>query len=234
MKKSILTICAILFIYISLFAQKNESVTVKAGTKIKDYFPVTERYLYPDFAEGKVILKNQMVIPSKYNYNILSGEMEFIKLNDTLIIGDKNALKSIIIAQDTFYYDNGYLQLIRSGRLKVWLKQSVIIKDILKKGAMGTVNRSAASQSYDYLLAEGLSKDMVADIDMVLQKEEAYFISTKEDNFVPFNKKNIIKIIPDKKDAVKNYITSNNIDFKSREDLLNLADYVNQLLSEKS
>ena len=206
MKKYILIISAIFLTNSYLFAQNNESVRVKAGTKITDYFTVAEQYLYPDFIEGKAILSNNRIIPSMYNYNILSGEMEFIKSNDTLIIGDKSDLKSIEMPEDTFYYHNGYLQMLRNGKLKVFLKQNIIIKDILKKGAMGTVNRSAASQSYDYLTYGSLTRDMVADIDMVLQKEKEYFISAKEENFVPFNKKNLIKIIPEKKYLIKNYI----------------------------
>lgn len=160
--------------------------------------------------------------------------MEFIKSNDTLMITDKRELLLIVMAQDTFYYHGGYLKMIRSGQFKVFLKQSIVIKDVRKKGAMGTINRSAASQSYDYLLTNGLSKDLVADIDMVVQKENAYFFSKSGEYLVRFNKKNIIKITPGKENVVKNYIKSNNIDFESREDLIKLADFVNMLLSEKS
>jgi hypothetical protein len=229
MKKITFSIFAILIATSCLFAQSNKAVTIKAGTKIKDYFPVSERYLYNDFTDGKAILKNEIIIPTRYNYNILSGEMEYIKLNDTLFITNKSDLTSIVTDLDTFYYHNGYLQQIKNGRIKVYLKQSIELKDILKKGAMGSVNRSAASESYDYLLSNSLSRDLVADIDMVLQKEEAYFFSVSGDEIMPFNKKNISKTIPGKKELIKNYITSNNVDFKSREDLLNLADYVSKL-----
>ena len=229
MKKSILIICLILFTISSLFAQNNESVKVKAGTRIIDYFPIAERYLYSDFTEGKAILTNDRDIPSIYNYNFLTGEMEFIKSNDTLFITNKKDLSSMVVAQDTFYYHSGYLQLIRSGRFKVYLKQSIALKDILKKGAMGTINRSAASQSYDYLLADGLSKDMVADVDIVLQKTEVYFFSTAGEEFIPFNKKNLIKIMPENKNFIMNYIKLKKTDFKTREDVLNLADYLSKL-----
>ena len=215
-------------------AQKNEQVIVKAGTSAKDYFPIADRYLYPEFTTGKAIFTNERVYPSRYNYNFLYGEMEFIKSNDTLFITDKRDLLFIVVAQDTFYYHSGYLQLIRSGQLKVYLKQNIVMKDIRKKGAMGSINRSAASQSYDYWLTNGLSKDLVAEIDLVLQKAEFYFFSTSGEDFSRFNRKNIIKILPDKKNEIKNFIKSNEIDFESREDLLNLADFVSRLLSEKS
>jgi hypothetical protein len=234
MKRSILIVYSILFINSCLLAQNNESVTVKAGTRLIDYFPVAERYLYADFTKGEAVFTNERTYQSMFNYNFLSGEMEFINSNDTLIIKDKSDLISIVVAKDTFYYDSGYLQIIRNGPLKVCLKQIFVIKDILKKGAMGTVNRSAASESYDYLLTSPLSRDLVADIDMVFRKEELYFFSITGEDFRRFTRNNIIRSVPGKKDIIDNYILSTKTDFKSREDLLRLADIVNMLLAEKS
>ncbi|HSH19837.1 MAG TPA: hypothetical protein VLA03_05270 [Draconibacterium sp.] len=231
MKSSVLIICAILFINSCLFSQKNESVIVKAGTRLIDYFPVADRYLYADFTKGEAIFKNERIYPSAFNYNFLTGEMEFIKSNDTLFITVKRDLLSIVVAQDTFYYHKGYLQMIRSGKIKVWLKQSIAMKDIRKKGAMGTINRSAASESYVYLLISPMSRDLVADIDMVFKKEEVYFFSTSGEDFFRFNRNNIIQILPE--DIVKNYLKLNKIDFVSREDLLRLADFVSKFLGEK-
>ena len=233
MKNSILIICSILLVNSCLFAQKNEKVIVKAGTRVIDNFPIADRYLYADFTAGKAIFSNDRIYPSVFNYNFVSGEMEFIKSNDTLIITDKRDLHLIVVAQDTFYYDGGYLQLIQNGQLNVYLKQIFGIKDILKKGAMGTVNRSAASESYDYWLTAGLSKDLVADIDVVFQKEELYFFSTTGKDYMRFNRKNITKILPGKEDIVNNYITASKTDFESREDVLKLTDIVIKLLSEK-
>jgi hypothetical protein len=70
------------------------------------------------------------------------------------MITDKTDLLSIVVAQDTFYYDKGYQQIIQNGEFKVYVKRGIAIKDVRKKGAMGTTNRSAASESYDYLLGK--------------------------------------------------------------------------------
>lgn len=216
---------------IQIKKSKNESVTIKAGTRLSDYFTVAERYLYNDFSEGKAIFKNGKIYPSVFNYNFLSGEMEFINSNDTVIVADKKDLTSIIVSQDTFYYHSGYLQMIRNGLLKVYSKQGIVIKDIFKKGAMGAVNRSTASEAEHYLL-NSLSNDLVVDINIVIQIEEQFFFSTNGEDYIRFNRLNIIKIIPGKKDILNNYIVSSKTDFNSREDVLKLANIVSKLLSE--
>jgi len=234
MKRTIFIFCSILLINSCLLAQKYEPVTVKAGTSIKEYFPVASRYLYPNFTAGKGYFKKGVVIPCLFNFNVISGEMEFIQSKDTLIIAKKEEINSIVVAKDTFYYHDAYLQMIRSGRLSVYVKRSVEIKNILKQGAMGTINRSAASDSYSFVLLGPRSFDMKLADDVVIQQTAGYFYSTSGSDFIPFTRKNIIRIMQGKEDEIKNYIKANKIDFDSREDLLKLAGYVSDLIFKNS
>jgi len=233
MKRAIFIIYSILIVNTSLLAQKQESVTVKAGTRVIDYFPIAERYLYPNFTKGIITLKNGRSNTCQFNLNFLSGEMEFIQSKDTLIIADKKDLYSIVIAKDTFCFHNVYLQMIRGGNLKVFMSQRIGMKDILKKGAMGSINRTAASESYGYMDDGRQTYNLKIDEDMVFQKTAAFSFSLSENNFIEFNKKNITKIIPGKEDVIKDYLKTNEIDFKSRADVLKLADFANNLLSTK-
>jgi hypothetical protein len=233
MKRTMFIVYLFLFTSASLLAQKQESVTVKAGTRVIDYFPIAERYLYPNFTKGIITLKDGRSNLCMFNLNFLSGEMEFIQSKDTLIIADKKDLYSIVIAKDTFYFHNVYLQMIRGGNLKVFMSQRIGMKDILKKGAMGSINRTAASESYGYMDDGRQTYNLKIDEDMVFQKTAAFSFSLSENNFIEFNKKNITKIIPGKEDVIKDYLKTNEIDFKSRADVLKLADFANNLLSTK-
>lgn len=234
MKRTIFITYIILLINTSLQAQKYESVTVKAGTRVIDYFPVAERYLYPNFTKGEIKLKDGRCNTSLFNLNFLSGEMEFINSKDTLFIADKKDLYSIVIEKDTFYFHNVYLQMIRGGSLKVFMRQRIGMKDILKKGAMGTINRTAASDSYGYMDNGRQTYNLKIENDMVFQKTVEYFFSLSMNKVVPFNRKNIIKIVAGKDDKIKEYLSSNEIDFGSRTDILKLSDFVSNLLTEKA
>lgn len=232
MKKTLIIIGLIVSINNYLIAQKYESVTVKAGKSIKDYFTPAERYLYPNFTEGKGYFKNGRVIPCRFNFNLLTGEIEFIQTNDTLLISKKEEINSIVVAQDTFYYHDAYLQMIRSGLLSVYIKRSIVIQNVLKQGAMGTINRSAASDSYNFVITGQRSVDLKQTEDLVLQRKDEYYYSTSGSDFFLFNKKNIIKIMQGREERIKNYLKSNKVDFEAKEDILRLADFVSNLLSE--
>jgi hypothetical protein len=229
MKKELFFIYSFLIIAVSLSGQKNELITVEAGTLIKSYFPPAVRYRYKYFTEGTGILKSGDIIHDKFNYNLLMGEMEFIRSKDTLAVTIKGDLRLFTIAADTFYYDNGYLEQIRSGKVKVFQKQKFKLKDILKKGAMGTTARNTSVDSYNSVSAMGNFYELRPEEDWVFQKTIEYYFLTPESKFVLFGRKNAIQAIPGKEEIIKNYLKSNKVDFNSREDILRFADFMSGL-----
>lgn len=232
MKNQIFVICLIVCIGGSLFAQKFQPVTVKAGTSLNEYFPLSERYLYPEFTMGKGNFVTGGTIPCKFNLNLLTGEIEFLQSKDTVLIAMKQEIISIVVAKDTFYYHEGYLQLIFNDKFKVFLKRGLEIKDIRKEGAMGTVNRSSASDSYSFIILGKRSYDLKPTEDVIIQKTISYFFTVSENNFIPFNKKNVLKLTFGKEDAIKNYLKSDKTDFSEKEDVLKLAELISKLMSQ--
>ena len=230
MKRTFFVIIFFLFISTCLLAQKPEPVIVKAGTNLNDYFPMKERYLYPEFTQGKGFFQNNRIVPCLFNFNLLSGEIEFISSKDTLLIAKKQEIVSIVVARDTFYYHDTYLQLIQGGSIKVYLRRGLKIQDIRKEGAMGSVNRSAASDSYSFLILGKRTLDLKPTEDILLQKTEEYLFSLRGGDYIPFTKKNILRVIQGKDEVIKDFIKSNKIDFESREGILRMTDFVNILL----
>jgi hypothetical protein len=199
---------------------------------VLDYFPVKERYRYPDFSDGQLVFKNGKTYSGRFNYNILLGEMEFLQSRDTLSIINKKDISFIVVARDTFFYDNGYIELISGGPVKVGLMQNIKLKEIQRKGAFGMTNRNSSIDAYNSMSLMGNFYELIPNEDWVFQKTEKYYFSASAYGFVQFNKKNVIEAFPQKEDAVKAYLKSNRVDFDSRKDLFRLADYLRGVLSE--
>jgi len=226
MKILLLIPVSFIILILTLNAQYHDQILVSAGTRVADCFPPRVRYLYPDFKEGKVILYNGNYNSARLNYNFLFGEMEFIRERDTLTIINKKEIRSVVVEQDTFLLDNGYIRLIGIGPVTVGLKQAIRLKDILRKGAMGTTNRSSAIDTYNTVPLDGRIYDMVPNEDWVFRKTEEYFFSFRSVEFLPFNRRNVLKIFPEKKKTIEEYLKSEKISFDSREDLIQLAAFL--------
>lgn len=229
MVKYLSIVFALIQLTICISAQKQEVIVVKAGTKLLDYFIVKERYLYPDFTSGRILLKNGNSSTKKLNYNILAGEIEFIEKSDTLSIANKRDIKLILVAQDTFYYDKGYIRQIRSDYPKVGLKQFIELKEIQSKDSYGVASTGGSTTSYSSMPADGSFYKLTANKDMLFKKTIQYYFSTRDNGFQFYNRKNLLKTFPGSKDKIRGYLKTSKVKFDSREDLLRLADFLGTL-----
>jgi hypothetical protein len=230
MKKILFIICSILTLSGSLSAQKYEPVTVKAGMRVVDFFPFNERYRYPGFVTGMIQVKSGVVSDTKLNYNFLSGEMEYIRNRDTLVIVNKKDIRFIVVAQDTFYYDKGfYMEQICGGRLKVVIKQYIKLKEIQKQDSYGTTGGGAATNSYSSIPAYGNIYKLTSNSNMLLQRTLEYYLSDQSGGFVQFTKKNVIQLFPQQEDKIKAYLKSEKVNFEKSDDLIRLAGYLSAI-----
>lgn len=230
MKKIVLLIFLILIFYGSLSAQKYEPVTVKAGMRVVDCFPFSERYLYPEFMTGWIKVKSGVLSDTKLNYNFLSGEMEYIRNNDTLVIANKKDMRFIAVARDTFYYDKGfYLEQISGGPLKVVLKQYMKLRETQKQDSYGSTSSGAAMTSYGSLPANGNFYRLTANTDMMFQRTLEYYLTDPNGGFFQFTKKNVMQHFQQQEAKIKAYLKSSKVNFGERDDLIRLAGYLSAL-----
>lgn len=219
MKSLLLTFA---FIYnTDLFAQKNKVVTVRAGTDIMDVLSTADVLHYPRFTNGKVFFKDGTVTEANLNYNHLVNEMHFISARgDTLVLANENNIKYIVIGNDSFYYDHGYLRLLASGNLlKLALKQIWIISDTRPIGAYDTPNSSVSITSYATTSEHGRLYDLVIDEDLVLKKVEQFYIGDNYNHFVLADKKNLLMLFPKQQERIEIYLKENKINFNKKDDL---------------
>lgn len=229
MKTIFIQISLIILINIPLSAQQDDLIFVKAGTKLLDYFPIPERYLYSEFIPGIIIKKSGASSERLVNYNFVAGEMEFIQNRDTLSFANKREIESIIVATDTFFYDKGYIEQLTSGKIKIGLKQYIELVEIQKKDPYGTASQGGASTSYGSLPSNGNYYSLTANKDMVFKKTMAYYFLTEEKGSVPINRKSTLNILPGKKDEIKKYLKANRVKYDSKEDILKLAEFIGKL-----
>ena len=229
MKKIIIHLISLIIFSACLSAQNYEPVIVKAGKSVLDYFPFKDRYRYPEFVPGIVIYKNGVYSATKLNYNLLMREMEFIKSPDTLSIKNPKDVLLIIAATDTFYYDNGFIELISNDHVRVAMKDYIKLREVLKKDPYGTSSSGSSRESFNVIPSETNFYKLKANTDLLFQRTVEYYISIPQGNFVLYKRKNVFRLFPEKKKEIKIFLKMNKVNFKSREDLLKLADFLRSL-----
>lgn len=228
--KSLLIAVAYLIATHIATGQAIEIITVKAGQNFSEVYK--EIYRYPQFTAGRVYFMNGDVSAAKLNYNLASEAMLFISpSSDTLAIENETNIKYITIEKDTFYYNEGYLELVENhSDLKLAAKQRIKFQDKKKIGAFGAASSTLKTDSDDTFMGDRRFNYVIAE-DLIFKKETEFYLSNGSNPFVSLNKKNLLKIFPKRKESIEAFLKEKNINLQAEKDVKILVQFLVQTTS---
>lgn len=207
---------------------QDSTIVIKAGTSFNESVPITVLFQYPQFATGKLYFRSGDSGVAKFNYNKLLDEMQFIDLKgDTLNIAYGGTIRYIRIYDDVFYYDEGYVRLLKdSNEIKLAEKQSLRVAGKSKIGAYGMPNPASAIDTYSTLITERGIYKMAPREDITLAKKTEFYFGDKYNRFVWATRKNLLQHFSRHSRALNIYLKENNINLNNREDLEKLLQFL--------
>ncbi|HVG15322.1 MAG TPA: hypothetical protein VM935_10180, partial [Chitinophagaceae bacterium] len=133
----------------SLAAQDSTLVVVEPGQNLYHLVTPGKRYRFPKFTTGKIFFRDGSIISNALlNYNFLNGELEFLtSKGDTLSIATDQMLniKHVAIDSTSFYYDQGYLELVASSTMGRVLKRERY--EVYKREKIGAYDQPTSTSS---------------------------------------------------------------------------------------
>lgn len=173
-------------------------------------------FIFKEFTEGKVIMKNGDIFKTSLRFDIYAGEMHFKDNQKEYILVNMHQLQSIEFADLSFVYSdfiqlnkNGdstsaYFELICEGGFKLLAKKNIRIKD--------------AELPKLYQEAEP-AKFVIRDDSFFIKYEELEAVRIK-------SKKDLKLYFEEKAPSILGYIKKHKLG-TSRKDLLNIIEYAN-------
>ncbi|MBS1495582.1 MAG: hypothetical protein JSU03_10720 [Bacteroidetes bacterium] len=225
MKKIIFALLSF-FITANVLAQSSETIVVK-GADVKEFL-ATKVYKYPQFIQSKIYFKKGGNAVAKLNYNYLLGGVQFINEHkDTLMLDNVDDLDYLTIANDTIFYDNGYLEWMASSpdtKLARRISFSIIGGGAQKVGAFGSSNNTQNMDAINTMYSN-TTDELSLNEEVKFKKTVTYFIKGRKGEFMAANKSNFEDVFP--KVEIKDYIKQNNLNLKKEKDVVDLFLYAN-------
>ena len=141
------------FMLLTQFACGQErTIFIAADQYVSEVATPDKIYHYPNFTDVIIFFRNNTTSDARLNYNYLNGEIEFITpKNDTLAIAKEQMLniERVAIDTNTFFYNNGYLELVAENAVGKLLKKQMF--DVVKReklGGYGQPTSTSAIESY--------------------------------------------------------------------------------------
>ncbi len=212
---------------LNVAAQKIKTFKINPGQKITEVVLNQDIYLYPDFINGTVYKRDDRFSNASLNYNSLLGEMQFITpAGDTLSLADENIIRSIVVNNDTFYYDKVCLKLVADyGEVKLASRQFIDFTNRQKIGGHGELT-SASLKTYTAIVGDIDTKELTPNEIITLAKYQVLFIGDRFNHFKTVNKKNLLEIFANKEKELQKYLKENSVNFYNEEDIRKLIVFI--------
>jgi len=212
----------------SLLGQATDRIVIKAGQNISDVYNTI--YRYPEFTMGKVYFINGDSSGGRLNYNLITESIQFISpIGDTLSIDDEKTISYVLIKNDTFFYEDGYLQLLKNYNIiKLAFRERIKLADKQRVGAFGISSSTQNIESKETFFADRTHSLTIAE-DLILIRESRFYLKYGSKRFVEITRNNLLKLFPKKKESIEKFLKENNTNLHDAEDLEKMVQYLQQL-----
>lgn len=192
-------------------------------------------YLFPDFTQGTVLMKNRAKTTALLNYDATNRKMMFKQGNDLMILTNAASVDTIYIGERRFIpiRNHFFLECIpcRHGTVYVnWLLES---KYQGQKGAYGQVSHAIKAENINtsYWTNNSYEKESPDIYEQENNNEYWLYMNGKFVNCK--SKKTLKKLFPGHQTEIEEYIKEKKVDFSKTLSVISLLDYCMGLGKER-
>lgn len=203
--------------------------TLSYSQSNSDSVQVSSQFLFPQFTEGKVVLKDGTVAAGKLNYDTFLDQMQFMGVNNVVMnIAEPNKVVIITIQDRNFIYLKDYfVEQLSDGPVKLYarLHQSQLVEKIGAYGGASAVSSIKSLSSVDN--GNGNYQQLKSNDKVSYTKSLTYYVTINGKTKIVYDQNDFLKCFPSKKVLVKQEIDKENCKFASAEAVKKIVDWMN-------
>ena len=186
-------------------------------------------YLFPEFTQGVILMKDGKENKSMLNYNSLTEEMIFLNRGSKLAISDTdlaNADTVFLGGKKFIPLDNKFLELLTQSGYELYAEHKCDVIPPGQPAAYGGTSQTSSTTSYSsFASGAGLYELKLPDDYEV--KPYTYYWLKKNGEFKQFiNMNQLMKLYKPKKALFKAFVKKNKVKYDNQESLIQLINYL--------
>jgi hypothetical protein len=214
-----------------MLAQTPQTITLDNNKISASAINPELQYLFPDFQNGRVVLKDKKVINCQLNYNFLLDEILFIDVNgNKMALANSDDVSYISLNNRIFIATSkGYFEVIVREVVSLLYKWTCNFIEKGKGGALGISSDAPSIYQMNQISFDARTWKLDVDKEAVVTVEVFPYLKVKSKYILVKGAKDFIRAFPGKRSEIKLFIDQNSVDFRKEADLKSLTKYCNSL-----
>ncbi len=236
-----LTVFLVLIFHMGLDAQDRQVFrSTDAIIDVESYADPGLIFIDPAYIPAKVYFVDGRIEDAQMRYNILLDQMQFLsRRGEVMNLSLLPAFNRIEFDDRVFIHgrEHGYLELLRDGHIRLFQKRRIRVEgQPVARGAYGMTDQTSAIDITENLHRGGriitLDNHNRGEIEITLRYFSSFYI-LKEEKMIPIgSRRQFLREFSEHRSDLRNFISSNSIDFDEAADLIKLIDYLDGLLQQ--
>lgn len=199
---------------------------LSARAQINDKPVKLVHYAFDSFTNGKVVLKSKEVSERNLNYNLLTKEMIFEQGGKYLAIAYPELVDTVYISATKFIpVNNAFYEYLGGSKYPLFIEHTCTIKEQGANTGFGNTNTTASTPLKSLITDGGAYRLQLPDEFKIIRGQSLY-IRKDGQYYKANNEQQMIKLFPDKKQLIKDWIKNNNTRFSRPQDMILLVQQI--------
>lgn len=200
--------------------------SLQATGQINDTAVTMVHYVFNSFTPGHVMLKSGEVSIQVLNYNVITREMIFEQGGVYLAIARPEDVDTVFINGRKFIPVSGaFYEYLGGSVYPLFVEYNCTIREKGASTGFGATNTTAAVAIKSLQNEAGAYKLKLPD-QFEVTPRQAYYIQMAGKYYKVKNEQQMLKLFPEKKQVIKEWIRNNHTNFSRQDDLLSLVNQI--------
>ena len=189
------------------------------------------QFLFPVFSKSTVIMKAGNEYTADFNYNIVDEEMIFARSNQYLVPEKPGDIDTIIIDNRRFVpVEKAFYEVLVKGVVTMYIQHKGRYSSVGTPTAYGLTSQTNASTNVTTVRSGTQFRTLDVPDNVTVSKASVNWVKINDVMNKFTSERQFLKILPGKENELKEFIKKSDIDFDSREDLIKLGNFCNEIV----
>ena len=190
---------------------------------------IISHYLFPQFTEGTILMKDGKINTLSLNFNSLTEEMVFRASSKVMAIvkGEIELVDTVYIKDRRFVVLNDkFMELLYNGGIELYAEHKCSVIAPGKPGPYGTTSQTSSTATISSLYTGGTVYALSLPEGYSTRPYTYYWIKKNGELTKFTNIKQLQKFYADKKESYKAYNKENAVKFENQESIAKMVKYL--------
>ena len=184
------------------------------------------QFLFEKFNKGIIKLKDGKTYVANMNYNLVEEEMIFDQKGTYMTLSEPQNIDTVFLNNRIFVpVEEAFYEVLSHGNITFFMQHKARYSTVGTPTAYGMTSQTNSSVRVTSVRSATQFRTIDVPDNVTVTLASQYWVRKKGSMEKFSNQRGFLKIFPEKETELKQFCNSNKIDFKSREDMIKLANY---------